>query len=420
VISPSSVSRSFRASSVLVLSILSPLPVWAADPAEPTSRGAVLSGVIATLAVVAWVAAVLWLHALVRDRLKALAVEKTRQITSARLRHFSLRRLGQLVVVGIKLVAIALVVLGVLAWVIALLDLLPATHATARAIENQIFAEAERLLLGAATALPGLFVVVLIYFATRIVQELLNHYFRSIAEGEIESNLFDPVTAETSRRLADVGLWIAALIIAFPYIPGSESPAFRGVTVLAGLMLSLGSSNLVAQFASGLALIYGRAIRPGEYVAIGEHEGTVERIGLFACSLRTAKSELLVLPHSAVSAGLKNLSRLAAEVRYSTTVTIGYDTPWRQVRDLLLAAAAATPGIRAEPAPEVRQPALQDFYVAHELRFTPENPADRLELLSRLHAAIQDEFHRAGVQIMSPHYLGDPAASKVPPGRPPN
>lgn len=398
---------------------VSSLPARASDVADTGVSGRVASAVVITLVMVAWVAVVLWIHSLARERLKALAVEKTRQIASARLRRFSLRRLGQLVVIGIRLAAVALVLTGVLAWAIALLDLLPATHATARAIENQIFAEAERLLIGAATALPGLFVVALIYFATRIVQELLNHYFRSIAEGEIESNLFDPVTAETSRRLADVGLWIAALIIAFPYIPGSESPAFRGVTVLAGLMLSLGSSNLVAQFASGLSLIYGRAIRPGEYVAIGEHEGTVERIGLFACSLRTAKSELLVLPHSAVSAGLRNLSRHASEVRYSTTVTIGYDTPWRQVRDLLLAAAAATPGIRAEPAPEVRQPALQDFYVAHELRFTPENPAERMALLSRLHAAIQDEFHRAGVQIMSPHYLGDPAAAKIPPGQPP-
>lgn len=405
-----------------MLAGLSSLPARAAEAADPTSAtasGTIASAIVATLLLVVWLTVVFWLRSLILERLRTLALEKTRQITSARLRSFSLRRLGQLVVIGLKLVTIALVFVGVTAWVIALLDVLPATHSTARAIEHELFAELERLIISGATALPGLFVVGLIYFVTRILQELLNHYFRSITDGEIRSNLFDPVTAETSRRLADVGLWIAALIIAFPYIPGSESPAFRGVTVLAGLMLSLGSSNLVAQFASGLALIYGRAIRPGEYVAIGEHEGTVENVGLFACSLRTAKSELLVLPHSAVSAGLKNLSRHAAEVRYSTTVTIGYDTPWRQVRDLLLAAAAATPGVRAEPAPEVRQQALQDFYVAHELRFTPENPAERQAVLSRLHAAIQDEFHRAGVQIMSPHYYSDPAGPKVPPGKPP-
>ncbi len=375
--------------------------------------------VVATLALAAWLTAVLWLRSLALERLKTLAVEKARQIGSARLRRFSLRRLGQLVVVGIRLATIALVLAGMLAWAIVLLDLLPATHATARHIENEVFAELERLIVGAATALPGLLVVALIYFATRIVQELLNHYFRSIADEEIASNLFDPVTAETSRRLADVGLWIAAVIIAFPYIPGSESPAFRGVTVLAGLMLSLGSSNLVAQFASGLALIYGRAIRPGEYVIVGEHEGTVEHIGLFACTLRTPRDELFVLSHTVVSQGVRNLSRHADQLRLTTTVTIGYDTPWRQVRDLLLAAAAATPGIRTEPAPEVRQTALQDFYVAHELRFTPENPAERLAVLGRLHAAIQDQFHAAGVQIMSPHYFGDPAQPKVPPGRPP-
>ena len=136
-------------------------------------------------------------------------------------------------------------------------------------------------------------------------------------------------------------------------------------------------------------------------------------------TLRTCRDELLVLPHSALAKGLKNLSRATQGVRCATTVTIGYDTPWREVRELLLAAAAGTSGIRPVPPPEVRQAALEDFAARYELLFTPELPADRIAILGRLHAAIQDRFHAAGVQIMSPHYHSDPAAAKVPPGAPP-
>jgi small-conductance mechanosensitive channel len=296
---------------------------------------------------------------------------------------------------------------------------LPGTHDIARQFEHVLLLKAEGLLLAAAHTLPDLAVVAAIFLLTRFSHELLNHYFRSITAGEVKSSLFDPVTAETTRKLADIGIWVAAVIIAFPYLPGSDSPAFRGVSVLAGLMISLGSANLVSQFTNGLTLIYGKAVRPGDYVETGQSEGVIERVGLFACTLRTCRDEVVTLPHAVVATALKNYSRGRSGVRFSATVTIGYDTPWRQVRGLLLAAAGRTPGVRTEPAPEVRQMALDDFYVRHDLLFTPENPAERLALLGRIHEAIQDEFQAAGVQIMSPHYLGDPAAPKVPPGKPP-
>jgi small-conductance mechanosensitive channel len=180
-------------------------------------------------------------------------------------------------------------------------------------------------------------------------------------------------------------------------------------------MLSLGSANFVSQFTNGLTLIYGRTIRPGDYIETSHGEGVVEHIGLFACSLRTPRDELLFLPHSAVAASLKNLSRGTDGVRFAVVVTIGYDAPWRQVRELLLGAAADTPGVLKTPAPTVRQAALEDFYVRYELLFTPDNPRDRVPLLGRLHEAVQDRFHAAGVQIMSPHYRSDPDKPKIPP-----
>jgi small-conductance mechanosensitive channel len=364
---------------------------------------------------VGWIAVIWWLRQSLLSRLKGLAFERTRAITSPQLRRVSLRQLLQLSELGVRLVSLGLMLTGAFIFAVVTLEVIPGTRSWAGRIEHVVLEELLRLGESAASALPGIAVVAVIFFVTRIVHEVLNHYFRSITAGEISSAVFDGVTAETTRRLSDAGLWICAVIIAFPYLPGSESAAFRGVTVLAGLMISIGSANLVTQFTSGLALIYGRALRPGDYVEIGTNEGVVERIGVLACTLRTPRDEIVVLPNATVAAGLKNLSLGRAGIRFAVTVTIGYDAPWRQVRDLLLAAAAATPGVRAEPAPEIRQAGLDDFYVRYELLFTPEDVTQRLPLLGQLHAAIQDRFHEAGVQIMSPHYSSDPAQPKLPP-----
>jgi small-conductance mechanosensitive channel len=383
---------------------------------EFTTAGFAISATLMTLGLCVWVALVVWLRARILRRLHEVTLEQTKRIASRSLRQVSVQRLRQLAVISTRLAAVVAALAGVFVWATALLDLVPMMHDVAVRLEHAVIVEIEQLALVAIRAVPDLFVVALIYFAARFVHEMLNHYFRSITAGEVKSSVFDEVTAETTRRLADIGIWVAAIIIAFPYIPGSESAAFRGVSVLAGLMLSLGSANLVGQFASGLSLIYGRALKPGEYIACGETEGVVEQVGLFACSIRTPRDEIVVLAHTVVAHSLKNYSRRGDRVRLTTEVTIGYDAPWRKVRDLLLAAAAETEGIRAEPAPSVRQVALEDFYVRYELQFTPLDPAERCPLLGRLHGAIQDRFHEAGVQIMSPNYRGDPQSPKIPPG----
>ncbi len=349
------------------------------------------------------------------DRLNNLALQSARAITSRRLRRISARRMMQIARIGTRLLSILLLLCGVFIWATLSMETIPATREAAHAVERLLFEKIQALGLAAASALPDLAVVAFIFFLARMAHEFLNHYFLAISEEEIESSFFDPVTAATTRRLVDIGIWVVALVVAFPYLPGSDSDAFRGVSVLAGLMLSLGSTNLVGQFTSGLSLIYGRVLRPGDYIETAQGEGVVERIGVVACTLRSPRDEYLSIPHSVVAAGLKNYSRAHTGVRFATEVTIGYDTPWRQVRELLLAAAADTPGIRADPPPLVRQAALEDFFVRYELLFTPDSPANRIALLGQLHANIQDRFHAAGVQIMSPHYLGDPAQAKIPP-----
>jgi small-conductance mechanosensitive channel len=230
-------------------------------------------------------------------------------------------------------------------------------------------------------------------------------------------------TANPTKRLAVALLWVFAIVVAYPYLPGSGSDVFKGVSVFVGLVISLGSSGVVNQAMSGLVLMYSRALKPGDYVRVADTEGVVAELGLLSTKICTNKRELVTIPNGVVvGTTTKNYSRLAADggsgVILHTSVTIGYDTPWRQVHALLLAAAERTPGLRRDPAPFVRQTALSDFYVEYQVNAHLEQPEERVAALSTLHENIQDCFNEHGVQIMSPHYEGDPATPKlVPPER---
>ena len=167
-----------------------------------------------------------------------------------------------------------------------------------------------------------------------------------------------PETAQPTRRLVTTLMWLLALIASYPYLPGSDSDAFKGVSVFVGLVVSLGSSGIVNQIMSGMTLTYSRALRLGDFVRIGETEGTVTHLGNLSTKVKTPTREDITIPNAVVvSTPITNYSRYAAAegVLVPTTVTIGYDVPWRQVHALLLLAAERTAGIRRTPLPVVRQ-----------------------------------------------------------------
>ena len=227
-----------------------------------------------------------------------------------------------------------------------------------------------------------------------------------------------PETAQPTRRLVTGLLWVFALAMAYPYLPGSETDAFKGVSVFVGLIISLGSSGIVNQVMSGLTLTYSRALHVGDFVKIGDHEGTVVHLGSLSTKLKTARREEVTIPNAVVvSHTTTNYSRHAdgEGVFVPTSITIGYDVPWRQVHALLLLAAERTNGLRREPPPRVLQTALQDFYVQYTLLACFEHAHLRVATLATLHANIQDAFNEYGVQIMSPNYEADPADSKIVP-----
>jgi small-conductance mechanosensitive channel len=209
------------------------------------------------------------------------------------------------------------------------------------------------------------------------------------------------------------------VVVAFPYLPASDSPAFTGVSVFMGVLISLASSSALSNMMAGIVLTYTNAFRLGDRVRVGDTFGDIVETSLLATHIRTIKNEDVTLPNSVVlSSSVINYSRAANTLGLilHTTVTIGYDTPWRKVHDLLVGAALSTPGVQTEPPPFVWQTALNDFYVTYEINAYTNSVREMVDIYAALHARIQDAFYAAGVEIMSPHYtsLRDGNAVAIP------
>lgn len=271
---------------------------------------------------------------------------------------------------------------------------------------------------GIVQAIPNLFTVLVIFLLTRLVVRVASAFFISAETGTLTSSWLQPDTARATRRMVVVLIWIFAIVVAYPYIPGSRTEAFKGVSVFVGLMLSLGSAGLVGQVVGGLVVVYSRAFHIGEFVKIGEYEGTIKEIGVLSTKMQTLKQEEITIPN-AVLVGVTtiNYSRhnQGGAAILSTCVTIGYDAPWRQVHGLLLLAAERTPGVLQEPTPCVLQRSLSDFYVEYQMLFRIKQPEQRYIIMSELHGNIQDTFNEYGVQIMSPHFVTQPGEAVLVP-----
>ena len=293
-------------------------------------------------------------------------------------------------------------------WLTFVFKRFPYTRPWGVELGNFLFELVTDLALGAVTAIPGLFTVFLIFLFTRFLTRVVGAFFLSVESEALHVHWLQPETAKATRRLVIVVMWIFALTVAYPHIPGSSTAAFKGVSVFVGLMVSLGATGLVNQIVSGMVIVYTQAFKPGEYVRIGDTEGVVEEIGVLSTKISTRRREHITIPNAVlINTSVNNYSRDAQEngAIISTAVTIGYDVPWRQVHALLKLAASRSSKLRPGSEPLVLQKGLTDFYVEYVLVVTIDNPADRYIISSELHGLIQDAFNEHGVQILSPHYL---------------
>ena len=303
-------------------------------------------------------------------------------------------------------------------WIARVLREFPYTRPWGEALFNNLVEALVVFGSGILGAIPGLLFVVLIFAIARIVVRLTNRFFSQVQAGRIQTGWLDETTARPTGQLVKAVIWLFAFVAAYPYIPGSGSEAFQGIGVFVGLMLSIGASGIVNQAVSGLMLMYTRSLRPGEFVKVGETEGKVRSIGFLTTRIETINREEVSIPNAVIASNVtRNFSRLASEhgLFLSAQLTVGYDTPWRQVEAMLLMAAARTPGADSEPPPRVLQTGLLDYYVEYKLLVAIHDASQRVQVLHDLHRNILDVFNEFGVQITSPNYESDPEQAKIVP-----
>ena len=301
-----------------------------------------------------------------------------------------------------------IVILGLVqTYVAVVLRFFPSTRYTSYRITNWLFSEFAAFGKSCVGYIPNLLLILCIVLVTSYLVKVNHFIFQEISNQRITIRGFYPDWAEPTAKLTRVLILAAAAIVAFPYLPGSESPAFKGISVFLGILLSLGSTSAVAHAVAGTILTYMRAFQIGDFVRIGNDVGEVIEKTLLVTRICTQKKEVVTIPNSTVLGGV--VINYSAEARqkgviFHTTVTIGYNAPWRQVHELLISAAVATEDVLREPAPFVVQTALNDFYVGYELNAYTVNPKNMQNIYSKLHQNIQDKFNEAGVEINSPHY----------------
>ena len=374
--------------------------------------------VVATVLLAALVTLVVWVS---RRAEKLLGAIYRQRVESVGIQSFQLLRAEQIWVALHRAVVVAraLIILG-LAFVYLqyVLGVFPWTRGFSNGMLQLILDPLATMGWGVANAVPNLFFLAILFVITRWALKVIHMFFAAVGRGEVDLSGFEKEWADPTYKLLRVAVVALALVVAYPYIPGSGSEAFKGISIFIGIVFSLGSSSTIANIIAGYTMTYRRAFRMGDRVKISGVLGDVIEMRLQVTHLRTIKNEEVIIPNSTIlNNEVVNYSSLARTrgLILHTTVGIGYETPWRQVEAMLLLAADRTAEIKREPAPFVRQLALGDFAVTYEINVYCDNAQAMGRIYTGLHENILDVFNEHGVQIMTPAYEGDPEEPKVVP-----
>ncbi len=269
----------------------------------------------------------------------------------------------------------------------------------------------------AVRASPNILGIVAVIYMTRTISLWVSRVIAEVEHGVRTVTWIGSWQARATRRIASGLIWVLGLAVAYSLLPWSNNPIFQGMSLVIGLGASLASAGLVNQWISGVVVLYSRSFRIGDYVKIGDVEGYVTEMGPLATKLHTIRREEITVPNAVMTSdNLVNYSKLGDEqgALLSVSIQIGYDVPWRRVEALLLEAAAKTEGVRRDPAPRALRWELSDFSVLYQLHVRLENAEYRATVRSELNSNILDAFMRAQVQIMTPHFEGQPDKPVLP------
>jgi len=387
----------------LVFSLFPETRAWELEP--------ILRGVLLTLLSTV-VAGGLWqggrgLFGVAAEKVDRWRGTTIRGVTIRNLEIFSEERMVALVQTGITGLRYASVLLLAYAYITVVFSLFDFSRTWAGTLLSYVLDPLTDALTSIVSYIPDLFFIVVTIFITRFVLKIIRSLFEQVARGKVTFAGFHHDWAMPTYQIVRFLVIAFAVIVIFPHLPGSGSPAFQGVSVFLGVLFSLGSTSAIANIVAGVVLTYMRPFRIGDRVRIADTMGDVVERNLLVTRVRTVKNVDITVPNAMVlGSHIVNYSSSAKEkgLILHTKVTIGYDVSWRKVHELLIAAANDTTDVSKDPTPFVLQTSLDDHSVAYELNAFTDEPTRMAAIYSELHQHVQDRFNEAGVEIMSPQY----------------
>ncbi|MEJ8802582.1 mechanosensitive ion channel family protein [Pontibacter sp. H249] len=290
-----------------------------------------------------------------------------------------------------------------------LFSIFPWTQGYAETLLSYIISPLRQIVFGLVNYIPNLLTILVIIVVTHYVVKFLRFLAGEVEEGKLEVPGFYKDWAKPTYNIVRFLLYAFMFVVIWPYLPGSDSAVFQGVSVFLGILFSLGSSSAIANMVAGLVLTYMRSFKIGDRIKIGDITGDVLEKTLLVTRVRTTKNEDITIPNAMIlNNHTTNFTTCSEQSEKGlvlhTTVTIGYDVPWPKVHQALIDAALACPNIEKIPSPFVLQTSLDDFYVSYQLNAYTFKAANMAQIYSDIHQNIQDKFNEAGIEILSPHY----------------
>lgn len=338
---------------------------------------------------------------LIESRIPGIQIQNVEIVSSSKISFLWLRVL--------KVIRLFVLLVLLFYYATFVLRLFPWTRVFGESILGYLSQSLELVLSAIAKYLPNAFIIAIIIFITYYLIRLIKPFFTAIERGNLVIPGFYTDWAKPTYNLLLVIIIAIAAIVAFPYLPGFNSPAFQGISVFLGLLLSLGSTSAIANVIGGIILIYTRAFRIGDHIQVGDVIGDLIEKNFLVIRICTPTNKIITIPNSSLlSSNVINFSISSRELNkhliLQTTITLGYDLPWRKAHTTLIKAALDTEHILKEPAPFVLQTSLDNFYISYQLNAYTNQPNLMVIIYSELHQNIQDKCNEAGIEILSPNY----------------
>jgi len=317
-----------------------------------------------------------------------------------------------------RLMSVARQVLGILRWLVILLaiyftltfvfSIFPGTRGWANRLMGWVWEPLRNMALALVNYIPDLITIAVIIVVARLVARIFRFFSLEIERDILHIKGFHKEWAKPTYNIIRFLLYAFTFVVIFPYLPGSDSDAFKGVSVFLGILFSIGSSSAVSNTIAGLVITYMRPFKTGDWIKVNDVTGYVLEKNVLVTRLRTIHNEDITVPNSTILASHTinySSASLQPGLLINTTVTIGYDIGWQKVHELLIQSAKETEGIIEDKPPFVFQKGLDDFYVSYEINAYTHTPERMYHIQSELHRHILDNFKAAGIEIMSPQQI---------------